>query len=229
MGDLHRHCAAGACRLWGHPASSDVTSEALGTALLALCTPPVFILLWVGNIEGLALFGMLIMPVGVVWLSLKPHLGVWAILSRRSWVVWSAVFIALTLLIWPGWPFKLVNSLNDRLRHPSAFGWASLGWPMIVVGIVLLVMTPADALPLMAAGSFLSPFLMPQHFVLFLPALGRVRGVRRLLLWAASWLVAVPILFGGWIKVLALGFPLLVWWMLRNPTDIQPPATQATP
>lgn len=73
--------------------------------------------------------------------------------------------------------------------------------------------------------SFHSPFLMPQHFVFFLPAPGKVRGPGRLLLWAASWLLAIPTMFGGWIKALALGFPLLVWWALRFAPETRPSAT----
>lgn len=114
----------------------------------------------------------------------------------------------------------MLLSVGDRIQHPSAFGWINLGWPIILIGIVLLIRTPAEPLPLMAAGSFLSPFLMPQHFVLLLPALGYVRGWRRLALWAGSWLLIVPLMFNGWPKYLALGFPLLVWWFTRAPDKV---------
>lgn len=200
----------------GRSISFAITSEALGVVLLTLFTPPVIVLLWVGNIEAVALWGLLFMPAGLALVLLKPHLGVWAVLSRRSWLVWAVLFGLLSLLIWPGWPFRLLGSVGERVQHPSAFGWISLGWPLIVIGLTLLTRTPADALPLMAAGAFLSPFLMPQHFVFLLPALGRVRGWRRLALWAGAWLLAVPLMFDGWLKYLGLGFPLLVWWFTRK-------------
>lgn len=193
-----------------------VTNEALGAALLALLTPPVAVLLWVGNIESLALFGMLILPVGVMWVLLKPHLGVWMILARRSWLVWATVFGVITLVVWPLWPLRVGGSVAERIQHPSAFGWASLGWPMILIGGALFIFSPPEPLALMAAGSFLSPFLMPQHFVLMLPALGVARGRKRLALWAAAWLLLIPLMFNGPIKALALGFPLMVWWVIKN-------------
>ncbi|MBI3244771.1 MAG: hypothetical protein HYZ49_21035 [Chloroflexi bacterium] len=194
-----------------------LTSNALGCVLLALFTPPTMILLWVGNIEAVALWGMLMMPVGIPWVLLKPHLGLWAVLSRRSWIIWAAAFGLLTLVVWQFWPTRVLGSVTDRIQHPSAFGWASLGWPMIAIGLTLLAQTPPDPLALMAAGSFLSPFLMPQHFVLLLPALGRVKGTRRLILWAGTWLLLIPLIFNSGLKWLALGFPALVWWMLRAP------------
>jgi hypothetical protein len=200
-----------------HRSALPLTSEALGCVLLALFTPPVMILLWVGNIEALALWGMLLMPVGIPWVLLKPHLGLWAVLSRRSWIIWAAAFGLLTLLMWQFWPMRVLGSITDRIQHPSAFGWASLGWPMIVIGLALLGQTSPDPLALMAAGSFLSPFLMPQHFVLLLPALGRVKGARRSILWAGTWLLLSPLIFNNALKWLALGFPALVWWMLRAP------------
>jgi len=201
-----------------------VRREAWGAVLLALCTPSVFILLWVGNIEAVALWGMIFLPVGVVWLLLKPHLGVWAILSRRTWIIWAAVFGVLTLVIWPGWPLQVLGSVGDRIQHPSAFGWASLGWPMIPIGLFLLSQSIAEPLILMAAGCFLSPFLMPQHFALFTPAFGKVRGYQRLALWGASWLMLIPVIFTGPIKWLALGYPLVIWWLLRPrpQTVVQP-------
>jgi len=201
--------------------TSSTTSEALGCVLLALFTPPVMILLWVGNIEAVAMFGMLIMPVGVAWVLLKPHLGLWAVLSRRSWMIWAAAFGIVTLVVWQLWPMRVLGTVSERIQHPSAFGWASLGWPMILLGILLLFRTPPEPLALMAAGCFFSPFLMPQHFVLFLPALGKVRGGRRLVLWAAAWLLIIPLMFDGWAKCLALVFPLVVWWMLQSPLAAQ--------
>lgn len=198
-----------------------LAGEALAAAFLALLTPPTLIMMWTANVEAVALWGWLIMPLGIPLLLLKPHLGAWVVLSRRSWVLWTLLFGIASLVLWPSWPFHLMNTVAGRAQHPAAFGWASLGWPILLIGVVLLIWTPADDLLLMAAGSFLSPALMPQHFVLLLPALGRVRGWRRLALWAASWLLAVPLMFNGWPKYLALGFPLIVWWMTRSTDAVQ--------
>jgi hypothetical protein len=197
-----------------------VTLDALFSALLALCTLPVLTLAWVGNIDGLALFGFVSMPAGIVWLTLKPHLGFWAMLSRRSWLLWAILFCSIMLLISPGWPMQLIGSLGQRLQHPSAFGWASLGWWMIPVGLVLLMGSSADPIVLMAAGSFLSPFLMPQHFVLLTPAFGRVSGIKRIVMWLTSLLLIFPMgitgIWGGSGKALALVYPLTVWLILRK-------------
>jgi hypothetical protein len=187
-----------------------------GAILLTLLTPPVFMLLWLGNVASLTLLGLVALPVGVPYTVLQPHLASWAILARRQWMLWGIGFFVLTLVVWGWWPGQVLGQLGSSLAHPLAMGWQILGWPVAVAGGVLLLLSNADPFRLIAAGAFLTPYLMPQHFVLLIPAIGRAEGKWRWLLWASAWLTLLPAMFlTTWSKYVAMLFPLAVWWVLR--------------
>lgn len=187
----------------------------LGAALLALMTPPVFMALWLGNLEGLVLLGMVALPPGVILALVKPHLGMWAVIARRRWFLWAAGLGILSLLIWGLWPLRTFSEMGRLSQNYFTVGWYDLGWPVLAVGIVLILLSNADPLRLLAAGFFLTPYLMPNHMLLLLPALGRLSGWRRLLLWLIIWLSGVATGMGSSpMRYLVLAFPLAVWLLL---------------
>jgi hypothetical protein len=96
-----------------------------------------------------------------------------------------------------------------------AMGWRNLSWIILAIGLILLLLSDADPMQLMCAGAFISPYLMPQHLLLILPAIGRLRGRRRLLVWLLSLLVALPPMFLSWSLYVAYLFPLGTWLLLR--------------
>jgi len=190
--------------------------QRLGAAVLAAATPIIPMLWWQGNIAGLVLLGYVGMPFTVPLLLLQPGLTVWAVIARRQWIVWAVLFGLLSILIWGLWPLSLWATIGGRAAHPMSMGWQVLGWPILLLGLSLLVFSNADPLRLMAVGAFLTPYLMPVHLVMLLPALGRVRGYRTILLWLAAWLTLLPAMFlNDWSKYVAMLFPLAVWWFLR--------------
>src|SRR5262249_41802163 len=152
-----------------------------GAVVLAILSPPVLMLLWDGQIDGVALLGFLALPWGIPLLIAKPTITIFALLARPRWVVWAGAFLALSFLVWGWWPAQVLATLDGRNQHPMAMGWQVLGWPIAVLGLVLLFFTPrSDPLRLMAAGSFLLPYLMPYQYVCLLPALGRLEARRQL-------------------------------------------------
>jgi hypothetical protein len=200
-----------------HEARGQSRRSRLTAALLAILTPPLFMLLWRGNPTGLVLLGVLGLPYGVVYALLQPSIAVWAILARRRWILWAAGFGLLTLVIWGWWPGKMLGAVSELSSHPVAIGWESIGWPVALVGLVLLPFTDADPLHLMAAGTFLIPYLQPAHLLLLVPAIGRVTGWRRIALFLGAWLTALPPMFiTPGAKLGAMMFPLMVWWFLRG-------------
>jgi hypothetical protein len=204
-------------------------SARLGAALLAVLSAPVWMLMWQGTIDGVVLLGFVLLPPGVLWMLLKPQIAVWGILARRNWVLSAIVCLAISLLIWGWWPQDMLTALSHLVGHPIAMGWQVLGLPVLLVGLVLLLCSDADPLRLMAAGSFLAPYLMSVHLVLLLPAIGRVNGLSRWVLWAASWLLILPPMFQTlWSKYLAMVFPLAVWWLLRYAAKPEVTAGQMT-
>lgn len=190
--------------------------SALGAAGMALLTAPVLILLWQGNVAGLVLLGVLGLPLTLPYALLQPNLCVWAILARRKWVLWTLVFLLISFLLWGFWPDDVAGTVTRRSGHPVAMGWQVLGIHMLLIGLVMLWSSNADPLRLMAAGAFVSPYVMGVHLVLLLPALGRVRGWRRVMLWILAWMAILPPMFvDHWSKYAAMLFPFAVWWLLR--------------
>lgn len=189
----------------------------LGAAALALLSPPALWDMWVGNIEGLVLLGLVAAPPGMILALVKPNLTLWAGLANRQRFGWSAAAGIVSLLVW-GWWLPDMFSDNERLfNNIVTTGWGVLGWHVAALGAILLLFSRPDWLNLMAAGFLLSPYLVPNHFLLLLPALGRVRGGRRIVLWLSGWVsvLGIGISAGGW-RHLVLGFPLAVWWFTRE-------------
>ncbi|MEA3352176.1 MAG: hypothetical protein U9Q82_16350 [Chloroflexota bacterium] len=189
----------------------------LTAAGLAVVTPPVFMALWLGNVEGLVLLGIITFPPGVVLALMKPHLTGWAVLARRQWILWAVGFGVLSVLVWGWWPAQMVADFGRLTDNPMAIGWYNLGWPVAVLGGILLLFSTADPYRLMAAGFLLTPYLMPNHMLLLLPVLGRVSGWRRAVLWLFCWVSGVAAgIEEGALRYLVLSFPLAVWWFLRK-------------
>jgi hypothetical protein len=173
---------------------------------LAILTPPVFYVMWVGHTEGLALLGVLS---GIVPLALiNPQVTLWNYLKDRPSAMWAGAFLALVLLIWPSWISHVSGTVWN---HSASFGWHALGWPVLVLGLILLAGAGSNPWRLMAAGCMLSPDLMPYHLVVLLPSLGTIKGYRQLVLFAAIWLTVPGVGLGGSYRWLNLVFPLAAY------------------
>jgi hypothetical protein len=189
----------------------------LVAALLAVSCVQVFMLMWLGNAVTVVFFGVIALPWGIPFASIQPHISSFAILARRRWTLLAIAFLAASFVIWGWWPPMVMDSMGGAYEHPIVMGWTVLGWPILLVGLVMLIFTNADPLRLMAVGVFLTPYLMPVHTILLVPAVGRARGPARLIIWAAAWTTLFPEMFGPqlWSKYVAMLFPLAVWWFLR--------------
>jgi hypothetical protein len=205
----------------------------LVAVVLAVLTPPIFMLMWQGNVAGLVLLGIVGLPWTVPYLLLQPNLGMWVVLARRQWTIAAVVLGILSLVIWGWWPPELLSTIaNDaqRVTHPAAMGWQVLGWPVVAIGLLMLLNINLDPIRMLAVGAFITPYIMPVHMLLIIPAIGRVRGWERLTLWICSWLTLLPVMFTTpWSKYVAMVFPLLVWWYLRPRPQTSPEQTQAAP
>lgn len=207
---------------------------------LAILSPQMFLLVWTGQIDGLGLLGLLLMPVGLPLLLMKPHVYGWAVLSRKWWLAITAGLVLASFVIWGWWPPRVISPPGpSREESPIAMGWEKVGWHVLALGLGMMFFTNRDPYRLMAAGSLITPYLQPYHLVALLPALGRVAGWRRWALWGAVWLTGVSTViwvyhilavpgFELWAwsqgpepilmpiaRHLGLIFPVLTWWWLR--------------
>jgi hypothetical protein len=198
-------------------------------AAMATLSVPVVVLLWDGQIDGVALIGYLLLPWGTPLLLIKPTLGVWALLARKQWIIAGIVFGALSLLIWGWWPEQIIriHVISNYTHplfgpHPAEMGWYKLGWPIALVGLGLMLYTNRkDPMHLMAAGSFLMPYVFPYHFILLIPVLGRFQGIRQLTLWLASWMLILPFALGAKGALIGYIFPLAAWYYMWSETSIE--------
>ena len=180
--------------------------------VLALFTPTLFMLLWIGHPDGLALLGVI---TGIVPLALiKPQVAVWSFFRNKGFAFWTGIFLALVFLIWPEWLTRVSAVSWD---HSGSFGWHVTGWPMALLGVFLLLGSGNNFTRLMAAGCLLSPDLMPYHLVVLLPLFGIYKGWRLGLLWFTAWLLVIGVGLGGDWRYLNLAFPLAGYWLSLTP------------
>jgi len=204
-------------------AAGQSRASMLSAAALALLTPLVPMLLWEGNMAMVVVIGMAFLPFGIPWALVQPHLAAFALLARRKWIIWAAVFGVLTILIWGLWPLQTFGLLGKSTGHPIAMGWMAIGWPALAIGLLMLPFTNANPYRLMALGTFLLPYVMAVHMILLVPAIGELKGWRRLLLFGLAWFTLLtPTLYIVWAKYLTMLFPFAVWWLLRPQKNLTP-------
>lgn len=193
--------------------------------ILVLINPILWMLLWLGQIEGVALLGVASLPFGIPLLFAKPNIALWSAFRWRWHLVAILILFLVSFLVWPNWlPEFIAANMTNRVPYRLSMGWAKIGPWIGIIGAVLFLLTDRDPMRLMAAGSLMSPFMMPYHYYQLLPALGRTRGYAQIGLWASSLLMlAVTAFESTLVKYMALSMPLLVWLLLArslNPRDI---------
>jgi hypothetical protein len=160
---------------------------------------PVFWTVFLGQLEGLIVLGLLALP----WLAplalLKPQVSVFAFGARRSYLIAALVTLAVSMLIWGPWPLKMlaVESYYAEGRYENNIG---LGLWGAVVALPLLWFSRGDMDMLMTAGSFMTPHLIPYNLLPMVPGVARlspraaiVAGLLSWLPFSANWLGP-----GGW-------------------------------
>jgi len=183
-----------------------------GSVLLALLTPIPLFVLWVGHPDGLALIGLL---TGFIPLALiKPQITFWAFLRSKATIFWLMLVMGATVLIWPSW---LGVAFGIRWNHSAATGWQAIGgWPLLLVGIGLILGAGNDPWRLMTAGCLITPDLMPYHLIVLLPGIGRVKGRAKIIVWMAAWMVILGVGLGGYYRFLNLLLPLAIYFSLQT-------------
>jgi hypothetical protein len=193
-------------------------APALAGVLLVALNPLVWMLMWLGTVDGLMLLGLAALPFGVPLLLLKFHISGWALLGTRRDLLWGLAWGGLSLILWGLWPLNILTAYNRPDQpppHPLLMGWQTTGPLFILPGLVLLLLSDRDPFRLIAAGTFITPYLMPYHFSILLPALGRVRGWKQVALWIIS--LIFPVMSGLSsldLKRVSFVFPLAVWLLL---------------
>lgn len=188
---------------------------AVSAVLLVILNPLPWMVFWLGQVDVLTLLGLVTLPFGMPLLLAKLNIGVWALLGSRHDMLWGTGWVLLSFIIWGFWPLTSLRysvPADPSNPHPSLMGWPATTPLILIVGLALLLLSNRDPLRLIAAGMFISPYVMPYHFLVLLPAMGRMKLWQQLLMWGfIPVLVFATAIDDKVIKVAAYGFPLLVW------------------
>lgn len=188
--------------------------------LLAVFSLQTLVVLWTGHIDGLAMLGILALPWAAPLVLMKSTFIGFAVFTRKSWFLAAAAFGVISLIVWPGWPLNLINTMQFRNTHPASAGWEKTGWLPVLIGIVLLLKSKrTDIYQAMAAGAFVYPFILPYHHIVLLPALGALKGWRLWIAWLTAWLMILPAGLESYFFVYFI-FPFAVWWFRQGKANI---------
>ncbi|MEN6409384.1 MAG: hypothetical protein ABFD44_06720, partial [Anaerolineaceae bacterium] len=192
------------------------TGGKYGSILLALTSPCLWMLLWLGHPEGIVLLGVM---TGLIPLTfIKPTVAFWSNLRNKKYIFWTLIVIILVILIWPDWILTSFfrNTVGGEWTHPANFGWYVTGFPIAIVGGILLLGAGNDPWLLMSAGCLLSPYLMPYHMVILLPAIGKINGWKKIFVWFLGLILALGVGLGGTARYLNLLFPLGIYGSIQT-------------
>lgn len=142
----------------------DSRLPAITGVLLVLLSPLPWMEFWLGQNEVIILLGLALMPIGVPLLIGKLQLGAWALLGSRRDILWTIGWVLLSLVIWGLWPLntlKYSTPADASNPHPLLMGWQATSPIFLFLGLAMLTFTDRDPLRLIAAGTFISPYMMP--------------------------------------------------------------------
>lgn len=157
------------------------------SAAFALLTLQVFWTIFDGQLDGLVVLGLL----GLPWLTplalLKPQVSLFAFGARRSYLLGMMVTLAVSLLIWGLWPLRALHAI-DTYDQARAVQDIALRWWGLPITLALAWWSRGDMDMLMAAGVFMTPYLVPYNLLPLVPAIARLPPRGAVLAWAFSWL-----------------------------------------
>lgn len=183
----------------------------IGSAFVSL---PFLWLVFLGQVDGLALLGLTYLP----WLAplalLKPSISVFAFMVSKRLVITFIVLMLVTMAIWGLWPLDMLSfraswqNLYEGANQPQDISL----WPWSVpLVLILLWLSRGDMDMLMLAGTFATPHLIPYSYVIVLPAIARVKPGLAVLLVAISWLPLAANWVGDWGWQLGHLFAAILW------------------
>ena len=183
----------------------------LATSFLAL---PLIWTLFLGQLDGLSLLGV----VGLPWLMplvlLKPHVASFAIFARRDCLLVALAFCTLTIAVWGLWPLDVlmchVGDPPDRWPQNIALGL----WGLPIFAAMVWKMPKDDPDWWMLAGAAISPQLIQYNLLPLMPAIARLEWPWAVAATLTSWLPLAANWLGpwawhlGWVSVLMIGLGL---------------------
>lgn len=169
------------------------------------CLPFLWIVL-IGQIDGIVASGLIALPLTIPIALIKPQITLFALLSRRSWLLWTGLFLLASFLIFGFWPAAMLSvettqSLSRAEQNIGLGGW----WTLLA--LIGLWLSRGDMDMMMLSGAVAVPYLIPYHLFPTVPAVSRLRPWAALVAALTSWLPLSANWIGpagwwlGWIYV----------------------------
>jgi hypothetical protein len=180
---------------------------------LAIISLPTLWVLFLGNLDGLVMIGLLLLPWGIPLVMMKPQLAGFALLAKKSSIYAAIAWGLFSIIIWGFWPVRFLSVLTpawsaEWQQDISLFPWG------LIIAIPLLWLSQGDEDMLMAAGSFATPHLFPYHFILLMPSLSRMSWGWTIICWLLSWTPLLANWFGSTAWHMGNLFALCTWFGL---------------
>jgi len=161
-------------------------SHSVIPVLFVILSLPTFWVVFMGNLDGLVLLGLILLPLGVPLALMKPQVAAFALLARKNTLIAGVIWGVLSVIIWGFWPLNFLMVFNpawkiEWTQDISLFPWG------LILALPLLWFSRHDEDLLMAAGSLATPHLFPYHFILLMPSLARMKWPWFLATWLISW------------------------------------------
>jgi len=178
-------------------------ARSVASAVAAFAAMPLWWTLFLGQLDGLALLGIL----GLPWLAplalIKPQVAGFAILARCKSLIVSVGFLLVSLAIWGLWPANLIGYHTEHLDVVKWPQYVTLGLWGLPLAILALWLVPGwNEDKLMLAGSFITPALIPYNLTPLMPAIARLP-------WWLAWIVALT----SWLPVMSNWWGRAGWWL----------------
>ena len=180
------------------------------SAAAAFISLPLLWTVFLGQLEGLVVLGMLGLPWLIPLVLVKPQISFFGLGARRSYILAFFVLMIVSMIIWGNWPAAMlsVESFYAEGRYVQNIG---LGWWGLPLFLLTVWFSRGDMDMLMASGAFVTPHLIFYSLLPLTPAVARLKPRAAVVAFVLSFLTLSANWLGphGWW--LGWGFVPWIW------------------
>ena len=175
---------------------------------VAFFSLPLLWTLFLGQLEGIVLLGLLGIPWLIPLALIKPQVSIFAFGATKRYFLVAIIFLLVSLLIWGLWPINTLNveSFYAEGRYPQNIGFGLRGLP---IALIAMWFSRGDMDMLMLSGIFMLPHLIPYNLLPVIPAIARLKPKTAIIAVLLSWLPMTANRIGpiGWW----FGWFIIIW------------------
>ncbi|MDR3573991.1 MAG: hypothetical protein P4L50_09025 [Anaerolineaceae bacterium] len=178
--------------------------------ILTFLTLPVLWTIFLGQLEGLVVLGMLGLPWLIPLVLVKPQISIFGLGARRSYILAFFILMVISVIIWGNWPATTLSaeSFYQEGRYVQNIG---LGWYGLPLFLLTIWFSRGDMDMLMACGAFISPHVIFYNLLPLTPAMARLRPRAAVLALFLSYLTLSSNWLGPYGWWLGWGFVPWIW------------------